>query len=524
MFSLKEILKETTWWFSLLFITLVAILNASIPLATSHILNASLAKEMSVLVKWIVLIILNILLLLLFESFSQYYSVKFQNQMRLKMTTGISEALSRQHTEQFTSKDKSYYVNLYNNTVQTLEEDYFKKMLAVYQGIIGIISNVFVLFLLDKVLLIVVLVTSSIPLIIPLLSQNKLSHLKEKIVDKNVLFNRKLIDFLEGFMVSRTFNSQHIVLNRLTKSTEEVNHAKEKYEKHDVLLNMLSGLSFYISFIAILIIGALRISRNLTTVGALTGSIQISDNLIYPIRLVSEELRTLLSTKELRASISELVLIDEEKNQPFNRSNFLKTEEDIIEIKNLSLELGGKVLFDDLSYKFSCHKKYVIVGESGVGKSTLLKIIHGDILPSKGTVIKNPNMQIRMVYQSPYLFHDTLHQNLTMFGQFTQNETLITWKNRMNLHVSESNDSNYSGGEIQKISLVRALQSQPDCLILDEATSSLDDANYQEVEKNILTFYHRTLIAVSHRLTDELKCFYDIVLVLEKGKLIEIKE
>lgn len=80
------------------------------------------------------------------------------------------------------------------------------------------------------------------------------------------------------------------------------------------------------------------------------------------------------------------------------------------------------------------------------------------------------------------------------------------------------------GGEVQKISLVQALQSQPDCLILDEATSSLDEINYQFVEKNILTHYEGTLIAVSHRLTEDLKSLYDTVLVLQNGKLIEIND
>ncbi|MGY3703012.1 hypothetical protein BW731_04105 [Vagococcus martis] len=54
--------------------------------------------------------------------------------------------------------------------------------------------------------------------------------------------------------------------------------------------------------------------------------------------------------------------------------------------------------------------------------------------------------------------------------------------------------------------MVQALQSQPDCLILDEATSSLDEINYQFVEKNILTHYEGTLIAVSHRLTEDADC------------------
>ncbi|MGX4685292.1 hypothetical protein JNUCC83_00080 [Vagococcus sp. JNUCC 83] len=82
MFSLTKILKEKTFWISILFITLVAMLNATIPLATSYILNASLAGETTRLIKWLILIIVNIVLLVLFESFIQYYySVKFQNSL-----------------------------------------------------------------------------------------------------------------------------------------------------------------------------------------------------------------------------------------------------------------------------------------------------------------------------------------------------------------------------------------------------------------------------------------------------------
>lgn len=520
LFSLTKILKEKTFWISILFITLVAMLNATIPLATSYILNASLEGETTRLIKWLILIIVNIVLLLLFESFSQYYSVKFQNRMRLTMTTTISETLSKQSAETFLSKDKSYYINLYNNTTQILEEDYFKKYLAIYQGLIGIISNVFVLFLLDKILLVVVIVTSIIPLVIPLLSKNKLSKLKDNVSQKNVLFNEKLTDFLEGFLVARSFNSQPIILRRFTHSTQEVNRAKEKYEKQDVFFNMLSGLSFYVSFIAILVIGALRISRGLTTVGALTGTIQISDNLIYPIRLVSEEMRTLLSTKELRESVNRLLFDD--INDLIARDSL--THGKGISLNQLSLSKDGKVLFDELSYPFEKNKKYVIIGESGVGKSTLLKIINGDMSLDSGYVLKQPDLTLRMVYQTPYLFHDTLHNNLTMFEKFNDTDSLNYWINQMNLSVSENNDKGYSGGEVQKISLVRALQSQPDCLLLDEATSALDEQNYQLVEHHLLTSYEGLLIAVSHRLTDDIKELYDIILLLKDGKLIEIKK
>jgi ABC-type multidrug transport system fused ATPase/permease subunit len=125
-----------------------------------------------------------------------------------------------------------------------LEEEYYKKILDIYQGIVGILFNVSMLFVLDRVLVWIVVITNVIPLFIPLITKNKLATLKNDTATKSTNFNKKLIDILEGISVAKSFKVQNLILGKMFKSLKELNSSTERYEKKDVSLNLLSGISF----------------------------------------------------------------------------------------------------------------------------------------------------------------------------------------------------------------------------------------------------------------------------------------
>lgn len=521
MFTLTKILKNRYTLICLLMITFVAFINTFIPYTTSKILNYSLEKNNYQIVLWIVILLISITLLLIFEAMSQYYAVKYKNHFRYILTKTVSTQLIKKDSESFFKQDNAEYVNLFNVTIPLLEEEYYKKLLDIYQGLVGILFSVSMLFILDKVLVWVVIITNIIPLFIPLVTKNKLATLKNDILIKSTNFNKKLADLLEGFCVAKSFRIQDIILNKLFISLKELNNSTEKYEKKDVSLNILSGVSFFTSFFLILTVGAFRISKGLTSVGSLTGSIQISDNLIYPIRLVSEELRNLLSTNTIRSNINKL--IDE---QGVNHSyKFLESnDETLIDIKNLTYSPNNNLIFDKLNLKIKNNKKYLLTGESGSGKSTFLRLLNNEIHSYKGEINIKPNKDIRVVYQKPYWFDTNLINNLTMFEKYKSESQLESIKNAIDLKDSLNNQiSGFSGGEMQKISIIRALNSNPDILFLDEATSALDKANYSQVENYILKNFKGTLITVSHRIDGDLVQNYDHILELKNNTIYIIK-
>lgn len=523
LFAPKTIYKETFFWICIVAITAVAALNALIPFATSKILNTALAGEFNASLQWIIVMVVFILALLIFEAFSQYFAVRFRNKMTLTLSEKLTVRLLGLTTQEFQEKKAAHYISVYNNDLQMLEEDYYQKILNVYQGIVGIVMNVGVLFALDRTLMVVVLVASLVPLVTPFISKKSLGMLKKQSADSVKEANQTLNDFINGFHIIKNYQIANLFRQRLSGRLQQANQHKELYEKRSVMTNIVGGLAYYASFVVTIVVGALRISRGLTSVGVVTATIQISDNLIYPINLVSEQSKDLLATRALREELNQLGMPVENAEQG-ERTVSPMSAGVALQLKGLTYYLGERLLFDDLDFTFKAGEKYLITGASGVGKSTLLKIISGDIRSYQGTVMLAAGAdKFRFVYQDAFLFHDDLVNNIALFEGVENNRVAAVGEmtNISHLLATDAADfSSFSGGEQQRISLARGLYPQPALLLLDEATSALDHQNFLEIEKRILQEYDGTLIAISHREDEEIKALYDHVLVIAGNEIL----
>ncbi len=522
MFSLKIIARESYFWICSIAIAAVAIFNALIPYTTSKILNFALAQNFRQALLWFLLMVAVILSLLLFEAVSQYYAVKYKNRLTHQLTERVSQALARLNTADFKQKNHAYYSSLYNHNLKMIEDDYYQKLLDLFQGLVGIAANAGVLFVLDRTLMVVVLLASVVPILVPFVLRKSLNRLKKEHAQQLKNYNEKLNDFINGFHIAKNYRIETVLLQRLSDSVRASNRSKEDYEKRSVQANIVSGISFYLSFIVTILVGALRVSQGVTTIGAVVATIQISDNLIYPIHLLSEESKNLLATKEIRREIEQLCLTQPAKTTD-KRIVTALPESSVIQLVNLSFKQAQVPLFENLSFTFQAGKKYLLTGESGVGKSTLLKILSGDLLTYSGKVLIDPNtaQQQRFVYQDSYMFSDTLKNNLTLFDTSTHQglPELLTLTNLQPFAQQLDQQQRYSGGEQQRINLVRALLTQPAVLFLDEATSALDQQNYLAIEQGLLANFEGTLIAVSHRNDPLIVAKYDYVLEVKDRQL-----
>lgn len=216
-----------------------------------------------------------------------------------------------------------------------------------------------------------------------------------------------------------------------------------------------------------------------------------------------------------------------------------------IVIKNLHFRYGTRItVFEDLSLQFEKGKTAAVVGESGSGKSTLLSLLQNLYPLNKGNItiggydlqhISNRSLRERVgvVPQDIDLFNGTIIENIAI-GDYEPNMQKILFlsailgiddfinqlPNSYNSMVNE-HGVNLSGGQKQRLAIARALYRNPDILILDEATSSLDPSSEQKVQEALNWFkaQAKTIIIIAHRLTTIKNC--DIILVLNKGKLVE---
>lgn len=198
----------------------------------------------------------------------------------------------------------------------------------------------------------------------------------------------------------------------------------------------------------------------------------------------------------------------------------------MLELKDLSLAFGDKVIFDHLNFCFQDKGIYVIRGESGKGKTTLLNVIAGYVTPDAGAVLTDETDRLGYLYQDETLFSNlTVRENL--FLKFAAADRGFSFESLCEevlerLKVGELIDRKVellSGGERQRIQIASMLLDEPNIVLLDEPTSKLDRNNAENILEIIKTaFQNKTVIIVTHEEIDYGE--HSVSLMLENGGLV----
>ncbi len=169
----------------------------------------------------------------------------------------------------------------------------------------------------------------------------------------------------------------------------------------------------------------------------------------------------------------------------------------MIKLENLSLKYGDDLVIDRLSYEFEKGKVTVILGESGVGKTSILNLLAGLIKPTEGKTVNN-HERISYIFQEPRLFEwmTALENVSTVSDTKTATEMLSL----MGLDGSlDKYPSELSGGMKQRVSIARALAYSPDVIFLDEPFKGLDSDRRRDVSREVFRLIRgKTAIIVTH--------------------------
>ena len=238
--------------------------------------------------------------------------------------------------------------------------------------------------------------------------------------------------------------------------------------------------------------------------------------------------------KEISSSIKEENLSEQSKNLEINFHNSLKME-------NILYKYEDKIILNNLNLEIKKGEAIGIYGMSGGGKTTLINLISGLTKPLKGNIfiddkkiqIDNSSWQnlVGYVPQTTNLLDDTIINNITFCDENVdqiflekigkQAQILDLIKNHGDKNVGERG-LRMSGGQLQRVSIARALYKKPSILIFDEATNALDEATEQKVFDTVYSLKGKvTLIIVSHNLDNLKQC--DKKFKLEEGNLNEIE-
>lgn len=213
----------------------------------------------------------------------------------------------------------------------------------------------------------------------------------------------------------------------------------------------------------------------------------------------------------------------------------------ILKFNKVNFTDGDKAILKDINFEIEKGDYVTIVGPSGSGKSTLLKLCNNLISPSEGSIYYNSKnimeydpvdlrKDISYCLQIPHLFGETVMDNLS-FPFKIRNSKInmdkiheLTYKFKIRKDILNEKIINLSGGEKQRISLMRTLMHTPNILLLDEVTSSLDAENTSIVEDIIRDLNHNgvTILWITHNKEQSLK-YANKRISLNSGQLKELE-
>ena len=211
---------------------------------------------------------------------------------------------------------------------------------------------------------------------------------------------------------------------------------------------------------------------------------------------------------------------------------------DILHLDHVTLDIKDRRILDDISFGVAAGDIVGIAGPSGAGKSSLLRLLNLLRSPSAGTITYKGRpldqyepgqlrREVGYVLQKPYLFGGAVRDNLEyayrVWRQKPDPQEISAYLERVNLPVSilDKTKNEMSGGEQQRVALVRSLLAKPQVLLLDEVTASLDEVNTLLLEQLIRTEWSArsiTVLFISHQ-PAQLRRLAKSVLVLEAGRL-----
>lgn len=229
------------------------------------------------------------------------------------------------------------------------------------------------------------------------------------------------------------------------------------------------------------------------------------------------------------------------KKETFQGSNYYKLYHlrgDIF-YRNLTYSYNGKILLNHVNLKIHAGDKIFLYGPSGVGKSTLVKLLMRYIevpfhcLSINGIDINHYHLDvlrknITYVSQQEFLFNDTVYNNIKLYGDYQKEEIKKVMKISLIDEVAdpnklvEENGFNFSGGERQRIILARSILKKSDIYIFDEAFSQIDVGREKKILLNLFEYLkNKTIIVISHRFDN--KELFDRILFLKNGQVNEEK-
>ena len=439
----------------------------------------------------------------------------------------------------FKRKDPGDITALLLQDMQKVEEIFSHYFVDIIASVVLCSVIALVFFFIDWRMALAMIFSVLIAIPVLLIAQKLVVYLGSKqIASRNNVVSR-MLEYLQGIKVLKTFNLTGTKFIRLEKAFKKLRNDSIKLEAGTGAPVLSYLVILEIGFIGLLLLGLYLLFGGQITIPVLIMFLIIGYHFYEPLRNVG-----VFATEMRYMNISAKRITEVMKTNPLSElEKDIKPDNFNIEFKDVTFRYYNTDVLKNINAVFPEKSITALVGPSGSGKTTITNLIarFWDIDSGKimigGINIKNIKTEkllsyISMVFQDVYLFRDTIYNNIKIGNNEATREQIIDAAKSAQCHefieklengyetmVGEGG-STLSGGEKQRISIARAILKDAPIVLLDEATASLDPENEQLIQNAIQELVQsKTLIVIAHRLSTI--AHVDKILVIDNSRVIE---
>ena len=492
----------------------------------------------------ILLTVLSLYLISSICSFVQGYIMsEISQNVAYKLRQDLSIKINKLPMKYFDKKTNGEVLSIITNDIDTLGMNLSQSVTQIITSVCTIIGILVMMFSINwQMTLISLLILPISAVIVGIIAKNSQKYFKKQ-QDYLGHVNGQVEEIYGGLTVVKAFNGEEKAVSNFNKANKELEKSAWKSQFLSGLMHPLMNFLGNVGYVAVAITGGYFVIQGKIAVGDIQSFISYNKQFTQPIAQIAQisgQIQTMIAASErVFEFLEELEEIETAKG-----NIDIEKLKGNVEFKDVKFGYDeDKIIINDFNAKVHEGQKIAIVGPTGAGKTTMVKLLmrfydvnNGEILVDGHNVKDFERGNLRkmfgMVLQDTWLFAGTVKENIKYGKEDATEDEVIEATKAAHVHhfiktlpngynsVLNEESSNVSAGQKQLLTIARVILTDPKILILDEATSSIDTRTEIQIQKAMDNLMKgRTSFIIAHRLSTIKNA--DLILVMNHGDIVE---